>query len=297
MIPSAMLRYALEDEQKPDEEQKTEPTTEATPTEPPAEETPAADAATETPTENKVPTDAEREEKLKATQAQKEPTPAPESVSEAPASEAPAGEVPATSDEDEEPAQKKLKKEKEYVFYGKVVNFDELRKCKNVEYQEQYEVKIEKSDKNAVPGRIRVRKSVKGEKEPRFVLTTKTKLPDGSEYESDCKTTEENFIQFKYFAEGGMIKDRYRFPVEGYKGLHWEVDVFTGQNGLFQEWVKIDLEFDDENIELSNMPAFPIQLTDVITNQNGERTPEEEAIVRTLYDTLFRSPNPIVAKK
>ncbi len=199
-------------------------------------------------------------------------------------------------DDDDKDSQKKLKKEKEFVFYGKVANFEDLKKCKNTEYQEQYEVKIPNSDKNATGGRIRVRKTVKGDKDPKYVLTTKTKLPDGSDYESDCKTTEENFIQFKYFCEGGMIKDRYCFPVEGYKDLKWEVDVYTGTNGLLHEWVKVDLEIGDEAIELVSIPPFPIELTDVISNQNGQRTPEEEAIVRTLYDTVFRTPNPIIAE-
>lgn len=301
MIPSNVLRIALEgegDNSEVTEEQKKQPV-----------EKPVEDVTH--PESKPVPTDVERQAKLEATQTQTHPE---EKLAEASAEKtanqpitdpneatAPAaGEIDGGTttvvDAATEPEQKKLKKEKELVFYGKLVNFAEL-KTKAAEYQEQYEVKIEKSDKNAVGGRIRVRKTVKGDKEPKYVLTTKTKLPDGSEYESDCKTTEENFIQFKYFCEGGMIKDRYSFPVEGYKGLKWEIDVFTGTNGLFHEWVKIDLEMEDENIELANLPPFPVQLTDIIVNQNGQRTAEEEAIVRTLYDTVFRTPNPIISKK
>lgn len=290
MKPTQLLRVALEGEEvKPTEDQEQQQDA------PKPEETPAADKpAEDKPAETPVPTDADRQAKLDATQAEKAPegdqsatTPTPSETD---------GGAATTSEEGDEAEQKKLKKEDELVFYGKLVNFAEL-KAKAAEYQEQYEVKIPKTDKNAVGGRIRVRKIVKGAKEPKFVLTTKTKLPDGSEYESDCKTTEENFIQFKYFCEGGMIKDRYTFPVEGFKGLKWEIDVFTGTNGLFHEWVKIDLEREESGIELANLPPFPVQLSDVITNQNGQRTPEEEAIVRTLYDTVFRTPNPIISKK
>lgn len=297
MIPSNVLRIALEGEGD-----NTENTEEQQAQTPEKTDAPAEDVTH--PPEVAVPTEEERQAKLDATQANVQPEEKP--AAEKPANDPNEASAPAAGEVDggtttvvdaaTEPEQKKLKKEKELVFYGKLVSFAEL-KTKAAEYQEQYEVKIEKTEKNAVGGRIRVRKTVKGDKEPKFVLTTKTKLPDGSEYESDCKTTEENFIQFKYFCEGGMIKDRYSFPVEGYKGLKWEIDVFTGTNGLFHEWVKIDLEMEDENIELANLPPFPVQLTDVITNQNGQRTPEEEAIVRTLYDTVFRTPNPIISKK
>ena len=293
MKASQIMRAALEaDEAKPEEQQTAE-----TPAEKPVE-APAAEKPSEVPVEKPadaaVPSEADRQAKLDATQADKAPA---ENTEAAPAEATATEPVAADGNEDGGDTQKKLKKEKELVFYGKIVDFKELKNCKNVEYQEQYEVKIPQSEKNATPGRIRVRKTVKGEKDPKFVLTTKTKLPDGAEYESDCKTSEENFIQFKYFCEGGMIKDRYSFPVEGFKGLRWEVDVFTGTNGLFHEWVKIDLEMEDENIELANLPPFPIQLSDLITNQNGQRTAEEEAIVRTLYDTVFRTPNPIISKK
>ncbi len=284
MKPSHILRIALEgDENLYSEEQKTETT--------------EGEAIEETTPQS---SEAERLEKIDASSSEKNPEGAEAIAADnaAPAAGVPdGGETTVVDTVTEEPQQKKLKKEDELVFYGKIVDFQELKKCKNIELHEQYEVKIPKSDKNATGGRIRVRKSVKGDKEPKFVLTTKTKLPDGSDYESDCKTTEENFIQFKYFCEGGMIKERYIFPVEGYKGLKWEVDVFTGTNGLLHEWVKIDLEREDQNIELANIPAFPIQLSNIITNQNGQRTPEEEAIVRTLYDTVFRTPNPIISKK
>lgn len=278
MLASKILRVALEENEATDEtqEQTDAPAEQPTPEAPATETPPAAEPAEETPVNTE--TSAET----------------PEAPATADATETPA---PSTEEAEEEPEQKKLKREDELVFYAKIANFEELKKCKSVEYQEQYEVKIPQTGKNAVGGRIRVRKTMKGDKEPRYVLTTKTKLPDGSEYESDCKTTEENFIQFKYFCEGGMVKDRYSFPVEGHKGLKWEVDVFTGTNGLLQEWCKIDLERGESEIELTALPPFPIELTDVITNQNGQRTEAEETIVRTLYDTVFRTPNPIISKK
>lgn len=199
-----------------------------------------------------------------------------------------------STDNEPDASSKKLDSEKELVIYGKIANFDELKKCKNIEHQEQYEIKIPLTDKNAIEGKIRIRMSVKDGKEPKYVITTKTKLPDGSSYEGDAKTTVENFIQFKYLCECGMIKDRYYFPVEGHPGLKWEVDVFTNSTGGLHEWCKIDLELDDD---LSTIPPFPIELTDVITAQAGQRSKEEETIVRTLYDTVFRVPNPFKSQQ
>ena len=43
------------------------------------------------------------------------------------------------------------------------------------------------------------------------------------------------------------------------------------------------------------MPPLPFELADVITNQTGERTPEEEARVRSLYESDFRTKNPHTA--
>ena len=100
----------------------------------------------------------------------------------------------------------------------------------------------------------------------------------------------------KYMAESGMIKDRYIFPIEGYKEkVKWEVDVYRTRDDVVQEWVKIDLEVKDKDIHLDQVPEFPIELSNIITNQEGDRTEEEETILRTLYDTVFTIRNPVIS--
>lgn len=185
-------------------------------------------------------------------------------------------------------------KEKELVFYGKIKDFGVLKTATSIERQEQFEIRIPKTDKNAIEGRIRIRKTVVKDEAPKYVLTTKTKLTDGSQFESNADSSEENFIQFKYLAEYGMVKERHLFPVEGHPNLNWEVDVFLTPTGGYQEWCKIDLEYQDS--ELTTIPTFPFELDELITNQDGQRTEEEEIKVRMLYDTVFRVPNPFLSK-
>lgn len=188
-------------------------------------------------------------------------------------------------------------KEVEMVFYGKIQDFSQLKAASRMLSQEQYEIQIPKTELNAVEGKLRIRKEVEEGKDPVYEFTTKTKTTDGHSIEVNCEATEANLIQFRYLSEFGMIKDRYEFPVkvknedgtETDTGLIWEIDVFKTANGSYHEWCKIDLEI---NSELKSIPAFPITLENLISAPYGERTEEEETIVRTLYDTVFRTPNP-----
>lgn len=179
-------------------------------------------------------------------------------------------------------------KELEYEFYARVLNPEELKKAASKEEQEQWEIKIPRTDANAVGGKIRIRKTVKAEgMAPEFVLTTKTKLADGSHIEVPVPTTEDNFIQFKYLSEGGMFKDRYTFPVEG-TDMKFEVDMFKKPEGGYYEWCKIDLEVETMG---GQVPPFPIELGDIITAQEGERSEAEEAKIRSLYEYEFITKN------
>lgn len=183
-------------------------------------------------------------------------------------------------------------KETEFVFYARIVNMEELQQAQSVESHEQWEIQAPKTERNAVSGRLRIRKTDKGDSgNPEFVLTTKTKTADGHSIEVSVPTTHANFVQFQYLSESGMIKDRYVFEIEGSECV-WEVDVFKKPDGSYYEWCKIDLEFD---APLEKLPAFPIELADVITNQDGQRTDEEETRVRTLYDYEFITKNRFIA--
>lgn len=192
----------------------------------------------------------------------------------------------------EERSDGKAVKEIEYEFYARVVNTEELTNASRIENHEQWEIKVPKSDKNAVGGRLRVRKTTVGaDGKPEYVLTTKTDTKDGNSMEVSVPTTEENFIQFKYISESGMLKTRYVFEVDG-SDLVWEIDVYKKPGGGFWEWCKIDLEVDRPD---ALIPPFPIELADIISGQSGERTEEEENKIKSLYDFEFITKNQFVS--
>jgi len=181
----------------------------------------------------------------------------------------------------------------EHTFYGRLENFEELKRAVAKEHQEQWEVRLPKTDANGGAGRIRVRKTIESNKNPEYVLTCKTKVgTDGDEMEVPVPTTEGMFEQFKLMAEQGMIKDRFMFQVEG-MDLVWEIDLFylPGQevgSGQYYEWCKIDLEVANRT---DPIPPLPFHFAELITAPEGRRTEAEEQRVRGLYDTVFVTKN------
>lgn len=189
----------------------------------------------------------------------------------------------------EEVSDGKAVKEIEHTFYARLVNPDDLLQAAGKEHQEQWEIKIDKSDKNASKGSIRIRKTVKENSEPEYVITTKVPVPGTNDkIETPVPTTEGQFKSFKVMAESGMIKDRFFFPVDG-SDLVWEIDMFLKPEGGYFEWCKIDLEVKSREDQI---PPLPIEFAGIIMNQTGERTEEEETRVRALYDTEFLTKNP-----
>jgi hypothetical protein len=164
--------------------------------------------------------------------------------------------------------------ELEYIFFGKVVDFDELKKADKVEDQEQWEIRSEKQGNSPYFGGIRVRKTCGTDSgEPKYVLCAKTmKGKDDGRLETELDVTEDLFNQFKKLAQSGMIKTRYYFNVPD-SDLVWEIDVYKTADGEVEPWVKIDLEVKSRKTQI---PDFPIELTDVIKEQPGQRTPEQQ---------------------
>lgn len=187
----------------------------------------------------------------------------------------------------EEASDGKMFKEIEHVFYGRLIDIEELKKAASVESQEQWEIRIPKTEENANSGSIRIRKTTVGDAEPEYILTTKVSAGGGDKIEVPIPTTADNFEQFKILSFAGMRKDRYHFPVEG-TDLVWEVDMFLKPEGGYHEWVKIDLEVSDRGAAI---PSLPIELKDVITSDYGMRTEAEELQVSALYAHTFITKN------
>lgn len=179
----------------------------------------------------------------------------------------------------------------ERVIYVRVKDFAWLERASGAERQEQWSVKIAKTDKNAGSGSIRVRKSI-NLREPgaavSYVLTSKLDIGQrGSCAETPEQSSLDQFNIFKYFGDAGMIKDRYTFPIEG-SDLNWEVDCFPKPGAQYHDWVKIDLERWPRGKEL---PALPMEFTEMLDGSEGLQSPESEEKIAQMYQTMFLTPN------
>lgn len=207
----------------------------------------------------------------------------------------------------EEQATGKANHEREYVFYAKLTDPSILEKASHVEEQEQWSIKIDKTDKNYCSGQIRIRRTDDNGKVS-YVQTVKTPIKplQGDTGQSDTSVadasqnmlevaidaSEDAFKQFKLIADQGMIKTRYTFPIEG-TDLKFEVDVFHLANGEKSQWVKIDLEVDKP---LESVPALPEGFSEVIYNQKDDQTDEEKQLIRSLYENVFLTKNEYLSK-
>lgn len=207
----------------------------------------------------------------------------------------------------EEQATGKANFEKEYVFYAKLTDPSILEKASHVEQQQQWSIKIDKTDKNYCSGQIRIRRTDDNGKVS-YVQTVKTPIKplQGDTGQSDTSVadasqnmlevaidaSEDAFKQFKLIADQGMIKTRYTFPIEGTE-LKFEVDVFHLANGEKSQWVKIDLEVDRP---LESIPPLPEGFSEAILNQKYDQTDEEKQLIRSLYENVFLTKNEYLNK-
>lgn len=179
----------------------------------------------------------------------------------------------------------------ERVFYARISDWEQLSTAKSRVYQEQWQCKIPKSDKNAGQGNLRVRKiaavdDIDSDK-AQYVFALKMKAGQtGSNVEVEEETTKDMFLLMQYLADQGMIKDRYTFEIENSECV-WEVDLFRKPDGSYHEWCKIDLEGWKEK----DLPAFPIQFEEIISGTNGETDDAKKERITEMYSTMFLSDN------
>ena len=178
--------------------------------------------------------------------------------------------------------------EKEIVTYGKIVDFDELKKADRKEEQEQWEIR-QRDEKNQYAGCIRIR-CLDGKK---YILTTKTFKPEkGNLMETEVELPAEvgaNMLEeFKKLSTGGMIKTRYFFNVPD-SDLIWEVDVYFDEKGNPRTWCKIDLEVPDLRIK---RPELPIQLKEPREIPAKNRSEDDQRFLDRLMDREFVTPSP-----
>ena len=175
----------------------------------------------------------------------------------------------------------KTRDENEHVFYARIVNFEELKRASVMIKQEQWEIRVKHTAANLGAGQLRVRKSIT-DNLVEYEFTIKTKKSDGNRFENSNEISAEGFEMFRQLAECGMIKHRYEFPSGQAKP--WQVDVFLRPDGTYYNYCKIDLEVDDMSLPL---PAFPIQLEEVIREIGDKMPAEQRSKVTKLYDEYF----------
>lgn len=187
----------------------------------------------------------------------------------------------------------------EYTMYFKLTDPTQLFKATTVTEQEQWELTLPESQNSESNGRMRVRvERPKTEEPAKYTLTLKVATPGVTgRKELELNIDEEYFEAFKLFCSNGMRKTRFTFPIEGTEGtwdeskedtrLCWEIDVFDDPSSVGAEcWVKVDLEVPQP---LETLPEFPLAHDKAITNQWNERTPEEVAFVKQLFDKVYIS--------
>jgi hypothetical protein len=179
----------------------------------------------------------------------------------------------------------------ERVIYVRVKDFAWLERAAGAERQEQWTIKVPKTESNAGAGSVRVRKSI-NLREPgaavSYVLTSKLEIGNkGSCAETPEQSSLDQFNIFKYLADKGMLKDRYSFNIEG-SDLNWEVDCFPKPGEMYHDWVKIDLESWPRGKEL---PALPMEFTEMLDGSEGMQSPESAEKIGQLYETIFLTKN------
>lgn len=170
----------------------------------------------------------------------------------------------------------------EYMFFLKLEDFEQLENAKRSERQEQWGMNFKRQ---GVENNLRIRRITEdGEAPDQFVLTTKINFPDiDGQWEIERDVERQHFDIVKDNADTGMIKKRYFFPIDG-TDMVWEVDVFYDDWGRPCEWVKVDLEVPQR---LKDLPEFPLEHTDAITNGPQEYTPAERRLVKKLFRDHF----------
>lgn len=175
----------------------------------------------------------------------------------------------------EDGADGKVQQEIEYTFFARVTNFEWQGQAASQEKQEQWE-----SYREGEGGRF-AQCRVRAIDDKTYHACVKAKRPGElgkKEVEQVC--TKDYFDIYKEFADKGLNKVRYIFPIEG-TDLKWEVDCYTTQAGEQHTWIKLDLEV---TAKLDEIPEFPFEVVEVILNQPAERTDLEKERISKLFE-------------
>lgn len=183
--------------------------------------------------------------------------------------------------------------EHEHEFYVEIEDFEQLKNAESVDLQEQWNIKVDKTEGNAAKGALRIRQIYKGDLnggpnqkpqgEAQYVLTTKVNQGIGKRLEVPVPTTKDAFDLFAMLSDSGMIKHRYHFPVGE---LVFEVDMFLNPEGGYYPVAKIDLEVKNMS---GKIPPLPIKVKSEI--MGNSRSKQDQQKIKEYYDKYFISKN------
>lgn len=179
--------------------------------------------------------------------------------------------------------------DKEYTFYGRLVDPSQLEQATSKEEQEQWSVNVAKVPENGAAGQIRVRQTIKDGGEPEYTQVVKKK---GVDEDVGVPITKDFFEAIKELSDFGMVKTRFIIPIEGSPN-EWHIDLYPKPDGSgFYDWVKVDLELESF---ADDLPTMPVRLEEMISNQYGDRTDAEVARIEALMKNEFKAVNPYSA--
>jgi trigger factor len=185
--------------------------------------------------------------------------------------------------------------EKEHVIVARLLNFAQLKKANKAVVIEQYMVKVDKTDKNAGSGSIRIRKVTDRKGNVTYEMTTKNNVKDGR-IETTTVANEMMFKQMQALAEGGMLKHRYSFNIKG-TDFVWEVDVVPDGSGGYKQWCLCECEVADLDTQ---KPELPIETEEAYLSPSLNDKADEETFMakkREVLERFFIQDNPFLKEK
>ena len=185
--------------------------------------------------------------------------------------------------------------EKEHVIVARLLNFAQLKKANKAVVIEQYMVKVDKTDKNAGSGSIRIRKVTDRKGNVTYEMTTKNNVKDGR-IETTTVANEMMFKQMQALAEGGMLKHRYSFNIKG-TDFVWEVDVVPDGSGGYKQWCLCECEVADLDTQ---KPELPIETEEAYLSPSLNDKADEETFMakkREVLERFFIQENPLLKEK
>ena len=185
--------------------------------------------------------------------------------------------------------------EKEHVIVARLLNFAQLKKANKAVVIEQYMVKVDKTDKNAGSGSIRIRKVTDRKGNITYEMTTKNNVKDGR-IETTTVANEMMFKQMQALAEGGMLKHRYSFNIKG-TDFVWEVDVVPDGSGGYKQWCLCECEVADLDTQ---KPELPIETEEAYLSPSLNDKADEETFMakkREVLERFFILENPLLKEK